>query len=254
MEVVLDRPNRQGAAECLVPGLVLRRAELGLAQRPLQAREEVRDGLGVIPDVRAGAVAAARVVAAAFPAPQPAVGLAHHRRRLQDRQVRGHRFDDLGRQGGVVEAIAEAAGLLPQFVVMVAPVERHAVDVREPPGIPRAVFAGLVRLGLEAREVFADAQVGLPDKPRQPQHDGLRCAGAQAGRAQTRSRRGWGRPRSAAHGHSTRLRPRLSRPWSARPTSRRGTRHDSPSRPARTPSRRTPPRPTDCPSTRRPTG
>ena len=109
VEVVRDGANRQGAAELLVPRLVLRRAELGLAQRPLQAREEVRDGLGVIPDVRAGAVAAARIVAATFPGPQLAVGLAHDRGRLQDRQVRRHRFDDLGRQGGIIKAIAEPA-------------------------------------------------------------------------------------------------------------------------------------------------
>ena len=96
-----DGPDRQGAAERLMPAVVLRRAELGLAQRALQGREQVRHGLGVVPHVRAGAVAAAGVVAAAFPRPEPAVGLPQDRGRLEDRQVGGHGLDT---SGGSVES------------------------------------------------------------------------------------------------------------------------------------------------------
>ena len=89
-------------------------AELGLAQRAFEGREEVRDGLGVVPDVGAGAVAAARVVAAAFPAPEPAVGLAQDGGRFEDREVGGDGFDDFRRQRGVVEAVAEASAVRAQ--------------------------------------------------------------------------------------------------------------------------------------------
>ena len=111
VEVVLDLPDGQRAPECLVPGLVLRRSELGLPQGALEIGEEMGHGLGVVPDVRARAAATAGVVGAAFPGPKPPVGLSKHGGRLEDRQVRGHRFDHLGRQRGVVEAVAESSGL-----------------------------------------------------------------------------------------------------------------------------------------------
>lgn len=75
VEVVGNRADRQCAAELLVSAIVLRRTKLRLAERPLQRGEEVRDRLGVIPNVRAGARAAALAVSAPFPRPEAAVGL-----------------------------------------------------------------------------------------------------------------------------------------------------------------------------------
>ena len=132
VEVVGGGPDGQRGAEGLVPAGVLRDAELRLAQRPLQRREEVRHRLRVVPDVRAGAVAAAPAVPAALPAPEAPVRLAHHGRGLQDREVGGHRLDDLGREGLVVEAVREAGGLLAQLGVA-APAR-----TRPPPRSPRS--------------------------------------------------------------------------------------------------------------------
>ena len=111
VEVVHQRPDRQRAAEHLVAALVLRRPELRLAERPLQGGKQVRDGLRVVPDVRTRAGAAAGVVVAPFPGPQPAVGLAEHGGRLEDREIGRHGLDHFRRQRAVVEAVAEAPRL-----------------------------------------------------------------------------------------------------------------------------------------------
>jgi len=76
VEVMGDGADGEGAAELLVAVFILGWAELGFAERSFQAGEEVWECLGVVPDVGAGAVAAAAIVGAAFPTPEPAVGLA----------------------------------------------------------------------------------------------------------------------------------------------------------------------------------
>src|SRR5512140_2553405 len=95
--------------------------------------------LRVIPDMGAGAVTAAGVVAASFPRPKLAVGLAQHGGGFQDGEVGGDGFEHLGRKRGIVEAVTEPATFLAQLVVMVAPIETDAVDVREPAGVPRTI-------------------------------------------------------------------------------------------------------------------
>ena len=54
VEVVVERPDGQRGAELLVPAVVLRRTEFRLPQRPFQRWEEVRNRLGIVPNVRAG--------------------------------------------------------------------------------------------------------------------------------------------------------------------------------------------------------
>src|SRR5208283_3214437 len=89
VEVVGRGLDRQRDAEVLVAALVLAHGELRLAQRALEGREQVRDRLGVVPDVRAGPRALRVVLVASLPAPEAAVGLAQHGRRLEYAQVGG---------------------------------------------------------------------------------------------------------------------------------------------------------------------
>ncbi len=110
VEVVGRGADGQAGAEGLMAALVLVDEELGVAQRSLQLGKEVRDRLGVVPDVRAGAVAATDRVAAALPVPEPAVGLALDGGRLEDAQVGGDGLDDLVGERGVVECLGEGLG------------------------------------------------------------------------------------------------------------------------------------------------
>ena len=124
--------------------VVLQRfAELGFAQGAFQAGEQVGNGLGVIPDVSAGTVAAAGVIAATLPGPQSAIGLPQHGWGLEDGQVGGDGFEDFGRQCRIVETVAEHGGFFAQFVVMIAPVKADAVDIGKSAGVPRSVLGGI---------------------------------------------------------------------------------------------------------------
>ncbi len=172
VEVVRGGPDRERGTERLVSARVLRDAELRLAQRPLQRREQVRQRLRVVPDVSARTVTAARVVSAALPGPEAAVRLTHDRRRLEDRQVGRDRLQDLGREGLVVEALREAGSPLAQLGVVRPPVLGRLLDARKARRVPGPVAAlghGLVVLG-----VLPDAQRARSHVPRELHHDQLR--------------------------------------------------------------------------------
>ena len=131
--------------------------------------------LGVVPDVGAGAVAAAGVVAAAFPRPESAVGLAQNGGRLEDREVRRDRFEHFRRQRAVIEAIAEVFGFLAQAGEVVAPVGGELGDIAEAAGVPRLVLSGH---GLVGRfGVFAEAEVGFAHIPCEAKQNGFFTAG-----------------------------------------------------------------------------
>ena len=123
-------------------GLILGRAEFGFAQSAFETREQVRDGLGIVPNVRAGAVAAPRVITAAFPGPKPAVCLPQDRRRFEDGEIGSDGFQNFGGERRIIEALAEAVGLPAQFVIVIAPIETDTVNVGEPGGIPGAEALG----------------------------------------------------------------------------------------------------------------
>ena len=182
MEGVRRGPDGQGGAEVLVSALILILVELGQPERPLESREEVRDCLRVVPDVRAGTVAAPYAVAAAFPGPHPAVSLAQHGRRLEDGQVCGDGLDHFRRQRHVVEAVSEPAGPLPKRGVVLLPVRVHGIHVRERSCIPGNVVVRLLRgtaarrpaaAGLVFVRIFAGAQVTRGNVPGQPHGDRL---------------------------------------------------------------------------------
>ena len=153
-----------------MPGLVLRGAELRFAQAAFQAWKQVRDRLRIVPYVRARAMAAACVVGASLPSPQFAVRLSHDGRRFQNRQIGGHRFDDLRRQGRVIKAIAETFRLAAQLIVVVAPIKAGRIDIRKAAGIPGTMILrrGFVCFRSRSSEIFSDAEVGLANEPRQP--------------------------------------------------------------------------------------
>ncbi|OPZ94249.1 MAG: hypothetical protein BWY71_02411 [Planctomycetes bacterium ADurb.Bin412] len=94
MEIVGRCPNRQRGPEILVAGGILRNEKFRLTQGPLQVGEKMRDRLGIIPDVSAGAVTTTAAVPAAFPVPQKSILLPQHRRRLEDGQIGGDGLDD----------------------------------------------------------------------------------------------------------------------------------------------------------------
>ncbi len=173
LHLVHGDADGQRRAEGLVAGRVLGDVELGLAQSALQRGKQVGDGLRVVPDVRAGAVAAAGRVGAALPGPEAAVLLAQDRRRLQDGEIRGHRFHHLRRQGGVVEAVAEARRARAPVGIRAAPVADHVVDVREAARVP-----GTIRGGVRGRRL-ARAQRASAHVPREEQGERALAAGGE---------------------------------------------------------------------------
>ncbi len=125
------RPDRNGATESLMPRVALRRAELGFAQGSLQFGKQVRNGLGIVPHVRARAMTATGIIAAAFPGPEPSIGLAQNRGGFQDGQVRRHGFDHFGGQGGIVKTIAEPPGITSQARVIIGPMRGQLANPGE---------------------------------------------------------------------------------------------------------------------------
>ena len=91
----------QAAVRQLVVG------EFGLAQRPLERREEMAQRLLVVPDMGAAAFAGALADVLALPAPELAAFEADDGRGAQQRQRAGHGVDDLGRQRRAEQAVAE---------------------------------------------------------------------------------------------------------------------------------------------------
>ena len=71
--------------------------------------------LRIVPDVCAGAITAAVVIATSFKAPEPAVCLAQHGGRFENGQVGGYGLNYFAGQGCVVETIAEFFGFFSQF-------------------------------------------------------------------------------------------------------------------------------------------
>ena len=110
MEVVNRLADGKRRAKRAVATLVQALPELGLAERALEIREEVCDGLRVVPDMCTRAVAAALSIAAALPGPEPSVVLSENRRAAQDREVGDDRLHHLGRQRRVVKSIAKGEG------------------------------------------------------------------------------------------------------------------------------------------------
>ena len=190
VERVRRRTDRKRRAEGLVPARVLRHVELGLAQPALERRKQVRQRLRVVPDVGAAPVAAAPVVVAAFPGPEPPVGLAQHGRRLEDREVGRHRLDHLGRQRAVVEALAEAGRPLTQAVVLGAPVVGDLLDRLEALGVPRPIRR-LRRAG-RGLGILPRPQMARADVPREPERDALALAGGERERDEQAGRPGRG--------------------------------------------------------------
>ena len=174
---MVNGADGQPCAEILVPARVLVFAKLGLAQGALQVGEEVRDCLGIVPHVRARAVAAAAFVKAALPAPQPPVCLALHGGRLENGQVGGDGFDCFRRQGGVVEAVRKRRRFRAQLVIVRAPVRGDGLDAGERARVPRFVLGRAVACAFVF--AFAYAQATFRRIPGQPQADELFRAGGQ---------------------------------------------------------------------------
>jgi len=184
VEVVIRRADGEARAERLVATRILVDEELRVAQRPLEVREEVRQRLGVVPDVGARAVAAAVGIAATLPTPELAVGLALHGGRLEDREVGRDGLDDLGGEGRVVEGPGEALRPCLESVILRAPVGRDRLDIGEDAGIPGRVLPP-ARAGATARRlvgVLSQAQVGHGRVPGKAQRDDLGLAGLQIDR------------------------------------------------------------------------
>ena len=69
MESVFDGTDRKIRPECLMSPAVLVDHEFRFAQGALHVGKQVRQGLGVVPDMRTCAVAASARIVVAFPAP-----------------------------------------------------------------------------------------------------------------------------------------------------------------------------------------
>ena len=111
MEIMVNGTNRQIGPERLMSVGILIHEELGFTQRTLQTGKEMRNCLGIIPDMRAGAVAASPTVTAAFPNPESAIVLTHHRGRLENGQIRSYSLHNLLGQVRIVESLRKAGVL-----------------------------------------------------------------------------------------------------------------------------------------------
>ncbi len=104
---MIDRTIRNGATEIDMAPVIHGAHQFEIAQRALELRIEVRHGLRVVPYMRAGAVAAAGIRKAAFPAPDVAVGFAENGRRFEDRQVGGNGVENIRGERGIEERVLE---------------------------------------------------------------------------------------------------------------------------------------------------
>ena len=73
VEVVFDGAFGERGAEGDVAGFIHGAAEFQFAQSGLELREKMRKRLGIVPDMRAGTVAAARIGETTFPTPDIAI-------------------------------------------------------------------------------------------------------------------------------------------------------------------------------------
>ena len=212
MEVVRHRPDGQGTAELLVAAVVLRRPELRLAQRPFQGGKQVRRGPGRS-SRRACKSRQQQPELSPHPSqrPQPAVGLAQHRGRLEDGEVGGHGLDHFRRQRAVVEAVAETLGFAAQCVVLLAPVGGHLVDVGESAGVPGAI--GARRCRRAAAESLPLAELVWPTYQARRRTMVFDSPGAKRQRHEQRGAGRRVRLRSPAGVRSRRPRQCPSRPW-----------------------------------------
>ena len=174
VKIVLCLTDRKGGTEGLMAALVLALAEFGLAQASFQLRKQMRYGLRVVPDVSAGAVAAARIVAAAFEAPEPAVALTPDGGGFQDGEIRGNRLDDFRRERRVVEGVPEKGASCLQPVVVVAPVFGDFFNVANRPAYQgtsnflsgQQGESGSHPFGsAESLGIVSIAEIGLRDEP-----------------------------------------------------------------------------------------
>ena len=97
-------------------GVVLVVAIVHLAHRALQAGEEERQCLGVVPDVRTAAFAGAGRRVAALPAIERAVLETQRRRRLERREVGRGGVEDRARERGAIQRVAKGDGPFTQVV------------------------------------------------------------------------------------------------------------------------------------------
>lgn len=125
-------------------------------------KEQVRDALYTSKHV-AERGQQTRVAAASFP-PQsrPSVWRITARRRLIVR-LAAIKLETPGHGRGGIEAISKRPlCLLPQFVIVIPPIERDAVDVCKASRIPRAVMALRDRFGLQSRRAPPMRRLSLP--------------------------------------------------------------------------------------------
>ena len=125
-----------------MPLLAERPLQLLLAQGALQFREQVRQGLGVVPDMGAGAVAAAGGHKAAFPGPDVAVFLAQHGRRLEDRQIAADGIQHCRRQSGRIKRFFERERPGAKLRVMGLNITGDFAGIRPNAGIERTPQRG----------------------------------------------------------------------------------------------------------------
>ena len=223
VEVVRRGLDGQGDPEVLVAVLVLADRELGLSQGALERRKQVRDRLGVVPDVGAASRGPARCPRRSPPIPTGArrpgagpwttSGCSGWRPRPRRPPAAGR-----SRRSSRRSALRPA----PQLRVVVAPVGRELVDAGESPGIPRLVVVGRrSRSGGRRDHVAQPRPRGVPGEP---QADGLASLPAGSGTVRTATRPSAACPRSGPAGRRPRPVRRRARPSSADRTSCRGTR------------------------------
>ena len=98
---------------------------------------QMRNGLRVVPDVRAGAVAAASVREAPLPSPKIAVFEAKHRWRFQDREIGGDSIEDVRRKGRGEKRLVKRESASAECRVVLFEVSRDFASVGPHTGVER---------------------------------------------------------------------------------------------------------------------
>ena len=228
MEAVADCAGGQARTEGHVPAPVHRVLQFEIAHRPFERREQIGQGLRVVPDMGTGSGATAIAVRRPLPAPHHPVLLSQHGRRLEDAQVGRHGIEHIVGQGGTEQRAVKSARAFLQRVVGLETVARYG--------------PGVVRSGSRRK----DGRWGRNNRPSVFVHSSTRYCPHASSRLM-----GWSRPHPApapdpktASRHSGHGRPSawaasaaptsICRPrdhWSASSahrTTRRETRHNPP--------------------------
>lgn len=154
VKMMVGRTIGEAGAEVDVSRFVHGTLQLLFPQGLLQGREKVRQRLGIIPNVGAGAGTRAALDAAALPGPDVPVFLAQNRRGFEDSEVRRDRVEHGFRHRGGKQGVLKGDGFFPQILVMPGNVTGNPTRVTPLAGIVRSPQRGIFPRNVTGRNLI----------------------------------------------------------------------------------------------------